>query len=330
MKKFAPFLLAAAILAILQGCSREKAVTYDELVASGGTEARARKTYAGFFKAIDALGEAYAPDKATPDSTIIKNAARQTDTVIEQVRSFPKTFESRISLDALSYAAADLMQSKGFDSFEVSGFWRNGLLDPMFIMGGDYVKNDIANDSTLLQLVLAIKRGMGEKATSDMLLDAIAIVGPNPSEQVMKECETDSLVFRKVYDLLVYSRSLQEMGPPVWMMTGPWFVAIAIEGWPLGFYCIKPLNLNNSFYLTFRSYTQGQMYASVFNDPAPKESAAMDAWLSRAAGAMDSLKFNDSLAARVFEQECLAYPEAIRLFEQGRLRIADKRVWVLD
>jgi len=38
----------------------------------------------------------------------------------------------------------------------------------------------------------------------------------------------------------------------------------------------------------------------------------------------------DSLAARVFEQECLAYPEAIRLFEQGRLRIADKRVRVLD
>ena len=29
----------------------------------------------------------------------------------------------------------------------------------------------------------------------------------------------------------------------------------------------------------------------------------------------------DSLAARVFEQECTAYPEAIRLFAEGRLRI---------
>ncbi len=29
----------------------------------------------------------------------------------------------------------------------------------------------------------------------------------------------------------------------------------------------------------------------------------------------------DSLAARVFEQECLAYPEAIRLFEQGKLKV---------
>ena len=29
----------------------------------------------------------------------------------------------------------------------------------------------------------------------------------------------------------------------------------------------------------------------------------------------------DDLAARVFEQECIAYPEAIRLFAEGRLRI---------
>ncbi|MBP8605224.1 MAG: phosphoribosylglycinamide formyltransferase [Phycisphaerae bacterium] len=31
----------------------------------------------------------------------------------------------------------------------------------------------------------------------------------------------------------------------------------------------------------------------------------------------------DSLAARVFEQECIAYPEAIRLFSEGRLKIID-------
>lgn len=31
----------------------------------------------------------------------------------------------------------------------------------------------------------------------------------------------------------------------------------------------------------------------------------------------------DSLAARVFEQECIAYPEAIRLFAEGRLQIID-------
>jgi phosphoribosylglycinamide formyltransferase-1 len=36
----------------------------------------------------------------------------------------------------------------------------------------------------------------------------------------------------------------------------------------------------------------------------------------------------DTLAARVFEQECAAYPEAIRLFAEGRLRIEGRRVRV--
>lgn len=31
----------------------------------------------------------------------------------------------------------------------------------------------------------------------------------------------------------------------------------------------------------------------------------------------------DTLAARVFEQECIAYPEAIQLFAEGRLRVSD-------
>ena len=37
----------------------------------------------------------------------------------------------------------------------------------------------------------------------------------------------------------------------------------------------------------------------------------------------------DTLAQRVFEQECIAYPEAIRLFGDGRLRIEGNRVRVL-
>ncbi len=36
----------------------------------------------------------------------------------------------------------------------------------------------------------------------------------------------------------------------------------------------------------------------------------------------------DSLAARVFEQECIAYPEAIAAFAEGRLHIEDSRVSV--
>jgi folate-dependent phosphoribosylglycinamide formyltransferase PurN len=38
----------------------------------------------------------------------------------------------------------------------------------------------------------------------------------------------------------------------------------------------------------------------------------------------------DRLAARVFEQECIAYPEAIRLFAEGRLRIEGRIVHIDD
>ena len=34
----------------------------------------------------------------------------------------------------------------------------------------------------------------------------------------------------------------------------------------------------------------------------------------------------DTLAKRVFEQECIAYPEAIRLFAEGRLKVEGRRV----
>lgn len=37
----------------------------------------------------------------------------------------------------------------------------------------------------------------------------------------------------------------------------------------------------------------------------------------------------DTLAARVFEAECEAYPEAIRLFAEGRLRVEGRRVRIL-
>ncbi len=35
-----------------------------------------------------------------------------------------------------------------------------------------------------------------------------------------------------------------------------------------------------------------------------------------------------SLADRVFAEECLAYPEAIRLYAEGRLEVRDGRVWI--
>ncbi|WP_437227427.1 phosphoribosylglycinamide formyltransferase [Planctomicrobium sp. SH661] len=38
----------------------------------------------------------------------------------------------------------------------------------------------------------------------------------------------------------------------------------------------------------------------------------------------------DALAARVFEEECKAYPEAISLFGAGRLKVAERRVFISD
>ena len=38
----------------------------------------------------------------------------------------------------------------------------------------------------------------------------------------------------------------------------------------------------------------------------------------------------DTLAARVFEKECAAYPEAIQLFAEGRLKIEGRRVRILE
>lgn len=37
----------------------------------------------------------------------------------------------------------------------------------------------------------------------------------------------------------------------------------------------------------------------------------------------------DTLQARIYEQECEAYPEAIRLFAQGRIRIVGRRVHII-
>jgi len=38
----------------------------------------------------------------------------------------------------------------------------------------------------------------------------------------------------------------------------------------------------------------------------------------------------DSLAARVFEAECIAYPQAIKLFAEGRLRVQNGKVVIID
>jgi folate-dependent phosphoribosylglycinamide formyltransferase PurN len=38
----------------------------------------------------------------------------------------------------------------------------------------------------------------------------------------------------------------------------------------------------------------------------------------------------DTLAQKVFKEECIAYPEAIRLFAEGKLKIEERKVRVLN
>jgi len=293
-----PF-VAAVLLMFTGGCSKEEVQTYDDLEAGGNVSSVVRKKYDDFFASISELGESATSGGEGADSLLVSKVAGHTDGVIADMRPYPSTFDSRVALDALSYASHDLTVSSGFDDPEVRFFWRNALLDPLFTLAFEYMKTGVTNESTHTQLVKALQRAMGDKATDDMLLNAIRIVGPKPNDKIMEICESDSLVFRKVFDLVVYSRSLQEMGPPIWMMTGPWFVMLDIEGWPLSFYTLNPVDVNNAYYLAFRDYSQGEVYASVYDDPVPKDPAQMDNWLTRAAAAIDSFRQDKELPQKV-------------------------------
>ena len=299
--------VAAVAVMFAGGCSKEEVQSYDDLEAGGTVSSVVRKKYDDFFASIAELGGTAADGKSGADSVLVSKTARLTDGVIGDMRPYPSTFDSRVALDALSFASHDLTVSPGFDDPEVRFFWRNALLDPLFTLSFEYLKTGGANESTHTQLVKALQRAMGNKATDDMLLNAIKIVGPKPNDRIMDICESDSLVFRKVFDLVVYSRSLQEMGPPIWMMTGPWFVMVDIEGWPLSFYNFKPVDVNNAYYLAFRDYSQGEVYASVYNDPVSDDPAQMDGWLTRAAAAIDSFRLDEELPRKVLECDLPTY-----------------------
>ncbi len=288
-------------------CSREVA-TYDELVQRGETESIVRKKYNGFFKAISRLAVLQESTENTPsDSTIFKKAAAATDDVIAEIRRYPETVDSRLAFDALSYAAHDLSILDNFSQNTVSFFWENALLDPLLTKGREYIKSEVPNESTHLQIVKALQRGMGEKATGDMLLDIIPIIGPNPSEKVMDVCMTDSLALRKIHDLIIYTRSLQKYGPPLWMTTGVWLLVIETDGWPLTFFSLKPIIVDKALYLIFRDYNLGTVYSSAFDDPIPDNSEKNDAWLARAGAVMGSLKIDEEIAERFSSCELPTY-----------------------
>jgi hypothetical protein len=294
------------IIAIYGGCSRVSG-NYDDLEKAGKVENLVRKQYSGFFRTMKSLGEYKPSQNAQADSLFLKKAASATDAVIRDARPFPSTIESRLALDALSYAARDLTVAPGFSQRMVSDFWEMALLNPIFTKGREYIKTGLSNASTQIQIVKSLQRGMGTKATSSMLEEAIQIVGPIPVAEVMNIAAKDTLVFRKIHDLILYSQSLQNIGPPLWIVTGPWFLAVEVEGFLPCFYSIVPILIDRDLYLSFKSFKPAEVYETIFHDPAPSDGSALLTWLSKLRAALETMKFDESFADRVKDSRLPIY-----------------------
>jgi hypothetical protein len=291
-------IIFALLIIISSGCSRTTG-TYDDLEKAGKIEKIVRKKYSGFFRVMKTLGE-YKPSAAAgPDSVLIKKASSVTDKVIGEVRAFPSTVESRLALDALSYAAHDLAVSPGFAHSLVSDFWEMGLLDPIFTKGREFLKSGDDNSLTQLQIVKSLQRGMSTKATAKMFEEAISIVGPIPAPEVMNLAAKDTLIFRKIHDLILYSQSVQKIGPPNWMVTGPWFMAVSVDGFLPCFYSIVPVLIDKYMFLSFKTFKPSEIYEIIYHDPAPSDGSSMITWLTKLTDALNTMKFDDSFADKI-------------------------------
>ena len=282
-------------LMLVFGCARDGG-TYDELVADGTIEKTVREEYAPFFAAIGALSGA---SGSTSDSTLIRKASAATDGVIVDVRDFPSTARSRIALDALSYAAFDLARSKGFDWKPAADFWDLALLDPMFVVGKEYIRVGTPNISTHLQIVNALGRGIGSRATGRHFYTMLTVMGTVPPPQLMAIAEKDSFLLRKVFNVIIYGRGCQQAPPPSWMVAGPWFAAVKLpESYPM-FFALVPVVVEDEPFLALRTYEPGDVYATLFHDPIPRDSKKYDEWLARGSAVMNSLVIGPAFADSV-------------------------------
>ncbi len=291
---FAAVLLTGIIL--FAGCS-QKTGTYDELDKSGDVEKMVRRNYAAFFQAVQKLGSSSV--SATDDTVLVNRATLAAARVVAEVKEYPGTIQSRLALDALSYAARELTRSPGFARPTVSAFWESSLLDPIITKGREYMQSGNVNTSTHIQLVRALQRGMDTKASTRTFLDVLPVVGPAPSPEVMELAASDSLVLKRIHDLILYSRSLQAASPPDWMLTGPWFLAIDIPGFFPCFYSLIPVLIDRDQYLTLRMYEPGAVYERVYHDPVPDNPDAYRVWLNRAETAMNPLRIDRTFAEGV-------------------------------
>ncbi len=290
--------LGLAVILYLSGCSH-KITSYDDLVSSGTLEQTAKNQYSGFFAAIDKIEKAAASDTASIDSTIILRAAQETDKLVAAIQDFPTTVNSRIAFDAISYAAGKLSVSPNFSRAQISTFWQNGLLVPLFGAGQQYVSTSIPLDSVHLQILKALQRGMGTRVNEQLIMDTMPIIGIMPSDKVMAFCNSDTLILKRIHDLIIYSRNLQETDPPLWLLSGNWLIGLQYPNAIPIFILLNPHITNGIAYLAFKTYRPGDLYAIVFDDSVPSDQTKWDAWIARANAVMNNLTFDDTFAQRV-------------------------------
>jgi hypothetical protein len=129
-----------------------------------------------------------------------------------------------------------------------------------------------------------------------MFLDLLPIFGTAPDSSLMRFAETDSLILRRIHDLVLYARSRQPAPPPYWLATGAWLMAVDIPGFFPGFFAFVPVIEGRDMYFATRMFEPGEVYERVFRDPAPRDPSENDAWIARASAAMNPLVCNDAFA----------------------------------
>ena len=298
----APLFVGLCIITAM-GCSPDIA-SYDDLANESGVEREARSRYGDLFTAVERLDRAASTaDDAPIDSVLVKRASREVDRVVEVIQDFPGTVASRVAFDAVSYAAAGLAVSPNLGHAQIEAFWENGLLVPLFVTGFKSVTEGTRNDSVHLQILKALQRGIGPAPTEQMLTDCMPILSVVPSEEIMEFCNADTLVFKKIHDLLIYARSLQEVDPPLWLLSGQWLLGLQFgEEVPI-FIILVPHFVEGVPYLAFRDFRPGDVYAEVYDDPVPDDRTLWDSWLVRADAVLGGLAFDTAFAGRVKQSE---------------------------
>ncbi len=289
----------ALIIGLATGCSPDLK-SYDQLILEGKLESTARREYEILFTSIGKLVPGETAEPAVPDSAALKRVEKAAAAVVEEMKSFPGTVKSRVALDALSYAAADLAKASSFSHETVENVWQNSLLMPLFSAGESLMTSSV-NESAHFQLIKALHRGIGQHATEEFLVRSIPLVGITPSDAVMKICEADTVMFKKISDLLIYTRSLQKFDPPTWMLSGPWFMALEYgeNTLPASFFTFVPVFVDEVPYLSFKDFNLGEVYAAVYDDPIPEDRTKWNAWLTRADAIMSALTIDRAFAERI-------------------------------